>query len=40
VESKDATARYVHLHENEPLDEELLADWIGQAAAIPGDSLF
>lgn len=36
VGSKDPNARYVHLHEDEELDEELLASWIRQAAEIPG----
>ena len=36
VESKDANTRYVHIHEGEPLDEAQLADWIRQAAALPG----
>lgn len=40
VESKDANTRYFHIHENEPLDEELLASWIKQASKLPGDPLF
>ena len=36
VESKDPDTRYVHIHENDPLDEEQMADWIRQAAALPG----
>jgi hypothetical protein len=36
VESKDPNTRYVHIHEGEPLDEALLADWIRQASALPG----
>lgn len=36
VESKDANARYVHIHEGEAIDEKQLADWIKQAASIPG----
>ena len=36
VGSKDPNTRYVHLTENEVVDEKQLADWIGQAAAIPG----
>jgi hypothetical protein len=36
VESKDKNARYFHIHENEPLDEKLVASWIRQAAAQPG----
>jgi hypothetical protein len=40
VESKNAGTRYVHLHEGEPLDEELLARWIRQAAKLPGEQCF
>ena len=36
VGSKDPNTRYVHLTEDEPVDEKQLADWIRQAAAIPG----
>jgi hypothetical protein len=36
VESKDPNARYVHIHEDEQLDETQLASWIKQAAALPG----
>lgn len=40
VESKDPNTRYLHIFENEPIDEEQLADWLRQAAAMPGDPLF
>ena len=36
VDSKDKNVRYVHLHEDEQLDEALMANWIRQAAALPG----
>ena len=36
VASKDPSARYVHLTEDEELDDELLVRWITQAAALPG----
>lgn len=36
VESKDKHARYVHISENEPVDEKQLAAWIKQASRIPG----
>jgi len=36
VSSKDANTRYVHLHEGETLDEAQLADWVRQAARLPG----
>ena len=34
--SKQKDVRYFDIHENTPLDEELLADWIRQAAKLPG----
>jgi hypothetical protein len=40
VESKHPDVRYFHIYEGEPLDEKLLARWIGQAAKRPGDPLF
>ena len=36
VASKDSNTRYFHIHENDQPDEEQLASWIRQAAAIPG----
>ncbi|WP_235506783.1 DUF1801 domain-containing protein [Altererythrobacter sp. Root672] len=36
VASKDAAVRYLHIFEDEPVDEARLADWIRQAAALPG----
>ncbi|MDT8758281.1 DUF1801 domain-containing protein [Sphingomonas psychrotolerans] len=36
VESKDPNTRYFHIHEGEALDTAQLADWIRQAAALPG----
>ena len=36
VGSKDPNTRYVHIEEDEPVDEVQLAEWIRQAAAIPG----
>jgi len=35
-ESKHEDVRYLDIHENEPIDEKLLASWIRQAAALPG----
>ncbi|MBZ0113138.1 MAG: DUF1801 domain-containing protein [Thermoanaerobaculia bacterium] len=40
VASKHPRARYLHLHEGEPVGEKLLADWIEQAAGLPGEDLF
>lgn len=36
VESKDANTRYLHIREGEPIDEERVARWVRQAAALPG----
>lgn len=36
VESKDPEARYFHIHEDDQLDEELLASWFRQASELPG----
>ena len=36
VESKDKDTRYYHIYEDGIADEELVASWISQAAAIPG----
>jgi len=35
-ESKDKDVRYLDIYEGAPLDEEQLAEWIRQAAALPG----
>ena len=40
VESKHETVRYFHIHEDDPFDEELLASWIRQASALPGERMF
>jgi hypothetical protein len=40
VESKDPNTRYFHVHEDEQLDEELVASWIRQASKLPGEPLF
>lgn len=36
VESKDKNTRYFHIHEDAQFDEELVANWVRQAAALPG----
>jgi hypothetical protein len=36
VESKDENTRYLHIHEDDEIDEEQLANWIRQASEIPG----
>jgi len=40
VASAHPDVRYLHIHEGEQIDEPLLANWIRQAAALPGDPLF
>ncbi|MBA4191873.1 MAG: histidine kinase [Planctomycetaceae bacterium] len=39
-ESKQKDVRYFHIHENDPIDEELVASWIRQAAELPGAECF
>ena len=36
VGSRDRDTRYLHVEEGHPVDEAQLAEWIRQAAAIPG----
>jgi hypothetical protein len=40
VESKHQNVRYFHIHENDQIDEELVANWIRQASELPGENLF
>ena len=40
VASKVEGVRYVHIHENDVLEEALFSSWIKQAAALPGDRCF
>ncbi len=39
VASKHAEVRYVHIHEQDEWDETLLADWVRQASALPGEKM-
>ena len=39
-ESTQKEVRYLHVHEDEALDEELVASWIRQAAKLPGAPIF
>ena len=39
VASKHAEVRYVHIHEQDEWDEALLADWVRQASALPGEKM-
>ena len=40
VESRHKDVRYFHIHEDDQLDEKLVASWITQAWKLPGDPLF
>ncbi|MCC6698344.1 MAG: DUF1801 domain-containing protein [Candidatus Hydrogenedentes bacterium] len=40
VESKIKDVRYFHIHEDGTFDEELMANWIRQAANLPGENCF
>jgi hypothetical protein len=40
VESKHEDVRYFHIHEDDQLDEELVAHWLKQASELPGEHLF
>lgn len=39
VESKQKEVRYLHIHEDEDLDEDLFADWVRQASRLPGERM-
>jgi hypothetical protein len=39
VASKHKDVRYVHIHEDEALDEAQLADWVKQASLLPGEKM-
>ncbi len=38
--SKYEQVRYLHISEDEQVDDQTLVDWIKQASAVPGDDLF
>lgn len=40
VESKHAAVRYLHIHEDGEFDAAQFADWLLQAASLPGEDLF
>ena len=40
VESKHEDVRYFHIHEDDPIDEELMEAWIRQASELPGEDMF
>jgi|SRR5688572_20525669 len=39
VASKMKDVRYLHLHENEPLDEKQITAWLKQASRLPGEKM-
>ena len=40
VASKQQDVRYLHIYEGDAIDERQVADWIRQAAALPGQDCF
>ncbi len=36
VASKQPEVRYLHIHENEPVDEARFSEWVRQASQLPG----
>jgi hypothetical protein len=38
-ESKQKEVRYLDIHEDDPLDEAQLADWVKQASKLPGERM-
>ena len=39
VASKSGDTRYFHIHEDDKVDEAAFADWVKQAAALPGEKM-
>ncbi len=39
VESKSNDVRYLHIHEDEEIDEALFARWVKQASRLPGERM-
>ena len=39
-DSKHVDVRYLHIHEDDPVETEQLASWILQASQLPGEDLF
>ena len=39
VESKQKEVRYLHIHEDDPLDEAQFAAWVKQASQLPGERM-
>lgn len=39
VESKSQDTRYLHIHEDEEIDEAQFTDWVKQASRLPGERM-
>ena len=39
VASKSGDTRYFHIHEDDTVDEAVFADWVKQAAVLPGEKM-
>lgn len=39
IESKQKTVRYLHIHENEQIDEAQFVDWVKQASRLQGEKM-
>ena len=40
VDSRHADVRYLHIHEGDEPDEDLLVSWLEQASGLPGEEMF
>lgn len=40
VESRQKDVRYLHIHEGDEINEDVLASWIKQASELPGEKCF
>lgn len=40
VTSKDPNTPYLHIHQDEPIDEAQLEKWLRQASRLPGERMF
>jgi hypothetical protein len=38
-ESRQKDVRYLHIHENDPLDEARVVAWVQQASRLPGEHM-
>jgi hypothetical protein len=40
VEARHQDVRYFHIHEDDQIDEKLVASYVRQASELPGESMF